>query len=134
MIVRPVHIDEPFAECRENVERRWRTIDELAIGSVGGKSSLEHELIFFARFQAVFFQEIFKRRAQLFCVENGFDGTIIAAAANQSAVGAFAENEIERADDNGFARTGFAGDGVESGLQFQRQVGNQRQIFDAQCR
>ena len=46
--------------------------------------------------------------------------------------GTLAEDEIERADDDGFARAGFAGDGVIAGRKFERKVGDQGEIFDAQ--
>ena len=44
------------------------------------------------------------------------------------------EDEIERADDDGFARTGFACDDVATGLEFQRQVAHESEVFDAQRR
>ena len=47
---------------------------------------------------------------------------------------AFTEDEVERADDDGLARAGFAGDDVTAGLEFQREVGHQSKIFDAQRR
>ena len=70
-----------------------------------------------------------------FCdVEHGLDGAALLAAADERAVGAFAQDEVERADDDGFSRAGFAGDGIAAGLEFQREVGDQGEVFDAQCR
>ena len=43
-------------------------------------------------------------------------------------------DEVERADEDGFARAGFAGDDVVAGLQLQRQVGHQGEVLDAQRR
>ena len=86
----------------------------------------------FARLQSIFFEEILERRLKVFCVENRFDRAIIAAAANQRAISAFSENKIQCADDDGLTRAGFTGDGVEAGLKFKREVGNQSKISDAQ--
>jgi len=91
-------------------------------------------LIFLARFEAVFFQKNFQRRAEFFHVEHGLDGATVAAAADERAVGAFAEDEVERADDDRLARAGFAGDDVAAGLELKRQVRHEREVFNAERR
>ena len=50
------------------------------------------------------------------------------------AVGAFAKDEVERANDDGFARAGLAGDDIAAGLKFERQVRHEGEVFDAQRR
>ena len=94
MIVRAVHIHKPFANGRERGERGCRTVDELAIRATRGKISFQHELMFLARFETVFFEKSFQRCAEFFGVEDGFDGTAFFAAADERAVGAFAQNQI----------------------------------------
>ena len=120
------------------VARTWqrgrRAVDELAVGPGGGERALEDELVFLARFKAVFLQKVFQRRAEFFHIEHGFDRATFLAAADERAVGAFAEHEVERADDDGLARAGFAGDGIAAGLEFQREVGHEGEVFDAQRR
>ena len=74
-----------------------------------------------------FFKRIFNR----FRMQNGFDGTTIAAVADERTVGTFTEDEIERADDDGFARAGLAGDDIAAGLKLKRQVRYEREVFDA---
>ncbi len=134
MVVRAVHIHEPFANRRENIQRGGRAVDELAICSGAGERAFEDELIFFARLKAVLFQKTFQRRAEFFHVEHGLDGATVAAAADERAVSAFAEDEVERADDDGLARAGLAGDDVAAGLKFQREVAHEGEVFDAERR
>jgi hypothetical protein len=67
-------------------------------------------------------------------IKNRLDGAAFFAAADERAVGALAEDEVERADDDGFARAGFAGDDVAAGLEFEREIAHQGEIFNAQGR
>jgi len=129
-----VHVHEPFADGCEDVQRRRRAVDELAVCAARYKSALEDELIVFARFEAVFLEKRFQRRTEFGDIEGGFDGAAFFAAADERAVGAFAEDEIERADDDGFARAGLAGDDIATGLEFQREVWNKSEVFDAERR
>ena len=105
-----------------------------------GESALEDELIFLARFQAVLVQKTLEfasaaRGVSLnLHIEHRLDGAAFLAAADERAVGAFAEDEVERADDDGLARAGFAGDDVAAGLEFQREVAHEGEVFDAQRR
>jgi hypothetical protein len=98
-----------------------------------GERAFEDELVFLARFQAVFVQKaLFQRRAgrrETRHVKDGLDGAAFLAAADERAVGAFAEDEVERADDDGLARAGFAGDDIAAGLEFQREVAHQGEGF-----
>ena len=65
----------------------------------------------FARFKAVFIEESRKCGEFLRC-EHGFDGAAIGAAADEGTIGTFAENQVERADNDGFTGAGFASDGI----------------------
>lgn len=132
MIVRAVDIHEPFADDREDVERGRRAIDELAVRTVRREGAFEDKLIFFARFKAVLVEEGFQRSTNFCHVEHSLHRATVAAATDRGAVGTFAENEIERADEDGFARSGFAADDVVAGLEFQRQIGHEGKVFDAQ--
>ena len=134
MIVRPVHVHQPFPNPAERGERRGRTVDELAICPRTGERAFEDQLIFRARFKAVFIQKVFQGRAKFFNIKQGLNRAAFFAAANERAVGAFAQHQIERAQNDGFARTGFTRDDVATRLEFQRQVAYQSQIFDAQRR
>ena len=112
MVVRPVQIHEPFPDVGENIERGRRAIDELAIRARAGERAFKDELMFLARFEAILLQERFDRCPKLRHVENCFNGTRITAAANERTVGALAQHQVERPDDDRLARTGFPRDGI----------------------
>ena len=65
VVVRAVHIHEPFAYRRQDVQRGGRAVDELAVCSTGGEGAFEDKLIFLARLQAVFLQKKFQPRARI---------------------------------------------------------------------
>ena len=46
--------------------------------------------------------------------------------------GTFTKDKIECANEDGFARACFSGDDIESGLQVERQVGDERKVLDAE--
>ncbi len=132
MIVRPVNVHQPFADGREHVECRGRAVHELAIRAGGRERSLEDQLIFFARLKAVFIEERLPWRAQFGHLEHHFHGTTVAPGANQRAISALAQHEVERANEDGFARARFTGDDVVARLEFQGQVSHEGKVFDAQ--
>ena len=132
VVVGAVHIDEPLADGAEERKGGGGAVDELAVGSGGGEGAFEDELGVFARFDAVFFEEGGEFGADGGEIEHGLDGATVGTAADELAVGAFAEDEVEGADDDGFARAGFAGDGVVAGRQLEGQVGDQGEVFDSQ--
>ena len=84
-----------LADGRQHLQSGGRTVDELAVGAGGGKDPLENQLIFRARFQAVFLEEFFHRVLRGPQFKHGFDGATVAAGADEHAVGAFAEEEVE---------------------------------------
>jgi hypothetical protein len=85
-----------------------------------------------ARFQSIFLKKCGWHAATVAQVENGLDRATVTTGAQEGAVGSFAQQQVEGADDDGFARAGFAGNDVAATLQLQCQIGNQRQISDAQ--
>src|SRR5208282_1514181 len=125
-----------------------------------GECAFEDELIILARLKAVVFEEGSERRRFIIRlpltpalspllrrgaremyvgekvgdIEDGLNRAAFLAAADKPTVGAFAEDEVERADDDGFARAGFTRDDVATRLEFKREVGHQGEVFNAQCR
>ena len=97
-----------------------------------GENAFQHELIVLAGLEAVLFKKDFSGAYNRRNVEHRFHRATIAAAANERAIRPFAEHQIQRANHNGFARAGFARDGLAPRLQFQRQVRHEGEIFDAQ--
>ena len=105
----------------------------MAIRPGGTEGALEDKLMIFARFESVFVEES-GEGGEFAGGENRFHGARIRAAADEGAIGAFAEDEIQRADDDRFASACLAGDGVVARREFQGEVGHQREIFDAERR
>ena len=56
----------------------------------------------------------------------------IGPAPDQGTVRSLSENELKRANNDGFACAGFARDRVVTRSQLQGQLGNKGEIFDAQ--
>jgi phosphoribosyl 1,2-cyclic phosphate phosphodiesterase len=129
-----MNVHEPFADAGEHGQRGRRTIDELAVYACIGEMTFEDELVFLARFQAIRFEKLFQRCAKIFDIKDGLDRTAFLTAADERAVGAFAQDKVQRADDDGLASAGLARDGVAAGLEFQREVAHEGEVFDAQCR
>ena len=134
MLVGAVNIHEPFAQRGKDVQSCWRTIDELPIRARIAERAFENKLGVFARFQTVLLEKGFERRFQGTNVEHCFDGTGFAATANERAIGAFAEDEIKCANEDGFARARFPGEDVVAGLEFDSEIRHQGKVFDAQRR
>lgn len=65
-------------------------------------------------------------------VEDGFDGAVFGAAADEGAVGTFAQGEFQGADDDGFAGAGFAGDRGIAGVEADRQFVDEGEVTDAE--
>ena len=62
VIVRAVHVHQPFADGGQRVQRGGRAVDELAVRAAGGERALEDELVVLARFQAVLFEKMLSSR------------------------------------------------------------------------
>ena len=134
MLVRTMDIHQPFTDGRQRGERRGRTVDELSVRTGIGKYALQHKLILLARLQSILFQIPFKRRFEFRDVEDRFHRATVAAAADKRAVRALAEHQIQRPNQDRFPRAGFAGDDIATGLDFQREVSHQGEVFNAQRR
>src|SRR6478736_7758707 len=99
MIMRPVHVHEPFAQFGQRVQGRGRAIHELPVRSRRSERTLEHKLASVAWFEAVLIEKVFQRRPEPGDIEDGFNGAGIAATPDKRTVGALTEDEIERAKD-----------------------------------
>jgi hypothetical protein len=69
---------------------------------------------------------------QTVSAKNGFHGTKIGPGADERFVRAFAEQKLQCADDDGFARASFPGDGNESGSELPLEIFHEREIFYSQ--
>ncbi len=131
VVVRPMQIDQKVAQLLEHGERRRRAVDELPVAARLGEGALDDERAVDAAFQAVSV-EFRVELVAILHVERAFDRAGVRAGANLPFVGAFAQQELERADDDRFARPGFTRDGDEAGREVPVEFFDERQVFDAQ--
>ena len=130
MIMRSVKIDQFVAELLENPQRGGRSVDELAIAFRRRESarfrikSSSHGSIPASSKRGFHFREFV-------ALKNRFDRAHIRSSPDQRFVGAFAEQQLERADDDRFAGAGFACDSDEPRRDFPFQFFDQREIFDS---
>src|SRR6185503_2749937 len=92
VLVRPVNVDEPFADARERLQRRGGAVDELAVRACGSEHALEQELSVVTRFDAALVQEGGQRRPYFPHIEGGLDRAAVFAAAEERAVGALPQD------------------------------------------
>lgn len=131
MVVRTMHIDEHFAETREDCKGSGRPVDELAIRTGGSEGAFEDELMIFAGFKAILFEKRGKI-GNVFDAENSFDGAGIGSATDEGPVGALSEHQIQSANNDGFAGAGLARDGIVAGSELEGEVGHESKVLDAE--
>ena len=134
MIMRTMHVHQPFADVAQRGQRSRRTIDELTVRARVGKRPFKHKLMLLTRFQPVFLQKIFDRGAQFFDVEDRFHRATLLAGADQRPIRPFAQHQIQRPQNDRLARPGLARNDIAARLKFKRQVTHQSEIFNAQRR
>ena len=134
MIVRPMHIYQPFADAAQRRQGSRRAIDELTVRARVGKRPFEHKLMLLARLQPVFLPIIFDRGAQFFNVEDRFHRTAFLPGPNQRPIRPFAQHQVQRPQNDRLARPGLARNDIAPRLKFKRQVTHQGEIFNAQRR
>ena len=64
--------------------------------------------------------------------KNGLHGALIGTGPDGAAIGSLSQHQIQGAQHHGFSRAGFARDDVATGLEFQREVAHEGEVFDAQ--
>lgn len=131
MVVRAVQVHEPVADAFERLECGRGVVDETFAGAVGGELTADDELIGGVVFQAEFIERVAGGGAGIE-LEHGLDGAKVGAGAQDGFVSALAEQEVERAGDDGFAGAGFAGDDVEAGPELDEEVVHDGQVANPQ--
>jgi hypothetical protein len=109
MVVRAVHVHEPFAESGQGLEERGRAVHVLAVGAGNGEGPFQEQGLRVAGFEAVRFENGSEAGVGG-RFKDGLDGAGIRAAADEGTVGAVAEDEVEGADEDGLAGAGFPSD------------------------
>ena len=126
----PVKINQAVAENFEQGEGAGRTVGELAAAR-GGDGAFEQEVAILTGFRASLCEELVVGGG-IGSVEDRFDGAGIRTRADEGFVGAFAKKQIERAEEDGFSRAGFSGNGIKSRPRSPGQLLDQSQILYAQ--
>jgi len=131
VVVGTVKIHQQIAESAEEGERAGGAVDKLPAGAFGWEGAFDQEAAVFAGFGTVFLEQ----GGEIFfggIFKDGLNRAGLGPAADQSLVGAFAEEEGEGAEDDGFSRAGLAGDGGETGAGFPRDVLDESEIANSQ--
>ena len=128
VVVRAVQVHEVIAEALEQGQGDRGIVDELAVGGLADHPAHDELGVLAGRQAAVFEDGVdFARVAEF---EHGLHRAGVLAGADQRFVGAFAEHQFERADDDGLAGTGFAGDADQARAEFPGEFIDEGQIAD----
>ena len=73
-----------------------------------------------------------RRARRIFHVEDGFHRARIRPGADEALVRALAQEQLQRAQDDGFARARLAGDGDKTGGKLPVEFFDQSQVLDAE--
>ena len=130
VLVRPVHVDEPVADAGERAERGGGAVDELAVGARAGEGPLEQQLVIGARLEPERLEFAVELGRQAADVEGRLDGAALLAGADQTAIGTLAKDEVEGAEEDGFAGARFAGQRGHAALEFDIEAVDQDKVAD----
>ena len=122
VFVGAVKVHEVLAKAFEQGEGDRRVIDKLA--GIGLADDAAHdELGFIAGHESAIGEDgvDFGRVLEF---EYGLNRAGVLAGSDQGFFGAFAQHELEGADNDGFAGTGFASDADEAGAEFPNEFVN----------
>ena len=130
MVVRAVEIHQRIAEVPQKGERAGRAVHKLFARAFAQHRALDDESPILAGLRAGFFEEPvnWRRSGNL---EKPLDGAGIGSAANKRAVGAFAQEQLHRAEDDGFSRARLASDGHETSGGFPKEILDKCEVADA---
>src|SRR6185436_20925848 len=132
VLVRAVNVYQPLADSSERRKCRRRTVDELAVRTAGCERTFQDQRSFMTRLQPGFFEEFIQRSSELASFKHGLDGAAFGAAADQCAIRALTEHQVQSADEHRFAGAGFASDDVVAGAELEGEISHERQVLDAQ--
>src|SRR5438552_16438640 len=129
MIVRPMQINQIVTKFFEIRQCGWRAVDKIAISPRKRKISFQNQIAI-TRLNSRFLETPVP-----FCtigaLKNCFYRARLCSSPKKRFVSALAEQQLERADDDGFTGAGLAGNSSETGCDFPFQILNQGEIFDA---
>ena len=130
VFVLPVDVDQQPAAFPQHRNGRGPPVDAAAAFSLGGYRALDEQHAVLVGFKPELPQLVLRRGGQI--AEHGGHRRLPAAGAHQVPADPLAEHRVDRIDNNGFARTGFAGQHVEAGIEGDVGLFDHRDIFNMQ--
>lgn len=131
MVVRSVKIDKKVPQGTEQGKGAGRAVDELFAGGFSGQDSLEKKASFLARIRAVTGEE--GGYAGIGGIlKDGLDRARVRTRANRIPIRPIAEDQRQRAKNDGFSCAGLPGDGDESRPGLPEELLNKGKVANAQ--
>ena len=131
MIMRAMKIDQEVSEGAKNRKSAGRTVRELFARSLRGQRALKKQAPVLARFSAMTGEQ--GRYSFIVDVlENSLDRASVRIRANEVLVRPLSEDEGQRAEDDGLARSGLSRNGYESVWRLPSELFDEREIANAQ--
>ena len=131
MIVRPMQVHEPVAEILEHRKCGRAAIHELPVRPRCGEDALDQELAVFARLDALLF-ELRVEGTRFADFEDRLDRAGLGAGPEQGFIRPVAQDELERAHDDRFARARFASDDRVARPKLPGELLDQGEIANAE--
>ena len=131
VVVRAMEIDEVLAEALEHLKCDGAAIDELFVGTAAGDGAFDEQFAVLAGFGAGVGQDLIDETGILE-MKTSLHRAGVLAGADQGAVGALAEDELEGSDDDGLARASLASDTEQTGAELPGDVFHESEMTDFQ--
>jgi biopolymer transport protein TolQ len=109
-----VQLHQPVGQILQCRRRGEGAIDERSAAPLGGDLAAHDQL------------------RPVAWIENGFDSSELLAGSQEILCSSTAEQKADRLDENGFAGTGFAGEHVERGFEFDGHRLDDREVADGE--
>ena len=128
-IVLTVDVDQPTAQFTQNGCRGWHPVDTAAAFALGGDLAAEQQC--FRALVAGLLKLIQHSRRHL--LKGGADHRLCSPGAHQVLRGAVAKDRIDGIDQDGFARTGLAGQYIQPRFKVHLRLLDHGNIFNLQA-
>ena len=124
-----VHLDQFLAQALQQADADRLVVDPGAAATVGADGPADHQPLL--RVEALLLQDG-ERRVVAGQIELRRHGGLVGAVAHQPRIGARAEREAQRVEQNRFARAGLAGQDAEALPEAQGEAFDQDDVPDRQ--
>ena len=130
VVVLPMDLDQPLAHLAHQSGRRRLVVDGGATAPVGAQLALEQQRLARLHIDAVLVQQRRDRACRR--VEGGGDDPTLRPAAHQAAVGARAQRQAQRVQQDRLARPRFSGQHAQPAVEFDRERLDQDDVADGE--